>query len=1110
MSNDRIVLSYARTMVLPIAAIALLVGALALWAIPASSAAPACGGLAQEAEDGTLTGRMVTAGNDARRYVELPNGSGAAQPTDAVEFCVSVASSGTFKIDAMTRALTNADDSFFVSFDGQTPSIWDARVTRYWATDRVNSRNVADPAIFSLSAGDHTLRFAAREDGTQLDYFTLTQLSVAAVEPPPDPTCARDHEAENGQLRGAMENFGDAVGVADNQSRFRNFNAANASASYCIQIDEAGKYQVNAVVMATDNQTDSFFATVDSGEPALWDVGPVGLEPFTDAVSDRASRTNVVYDLQPGEHTFVLYERDDGTLIDRFSFVRVGDSDFVAPPTAIPATATAVVPTATAVPPTATAVPTATATATPRPTATATPRPTATATATPPPTATATVAATATPQPTVGNQVAPTSTPQVPTATPAPTVQSRPQWAMKPLFAPGIVEAEFYDRGGEDVAWHDQEPGNLGGEFRDEGVDLIKVDDPEGLAIAWIADGDWTEYTFEATETFAADIAIRVSSNSANPGSAVMILDGVHVATIDIDNTGGWGHWETVFARNIPMVEGERTIRVLAAEGGDFQLNWLRFERAKQNAPYVQVSIPDRIEAENYDILGHGFNDADQSNNGGEYRWGPVDIYASGDVDGSYSVGDNANGDWTAHTFTAPTAGTFDLHARLAGAASTWGTVRIELDDVLVKTISVPPKSSAVSWNTYKIDDVAISAGTHKLTIRPHDADVNWVDITAVDALPETPTPPTAASIDVFPADDLSALVNAAAPGTRFVLQPGIHRGDRAVPKDDQVFIGEPGAILDGNGIKASAFEGGGDRVEIRNLEIRNYQPGFYRGAISARNNPNYAEQGSDWIVADNNIHDNGMIGIHVGSGMQILNNEIHGNEQIGISGLGRDSSRLVDLVLDGNQIYNNSSRNPSFPYGIHEGGVKITYADNLIARNNNISNNAGIGLYCDIHCDGVLFEDNTVVDNVGRYTGSGGGIFVEWSKNAQVLNNIVSNRDATFQYEREFGIRIAESQNVLVEGNTITLGRGAAIEVRSWPSRPDSPSENVIIRNNESTSTATPTEIRAIDGITTFENNRYYMAPGSNGSFRFVQGIYNNWTQWQALGYDVDSPAPQ
>jgi len=1097
-------------MVVPIMAIILLVGGVALAVTRVSSAAPSCGGLVQQAEDGTLTGRMVAVTEAGRTWVELPNGSGQGQPTDSIEYCVDIPVSGTFKMKAVARTPTRADDSFFVAFDGQSPTIWDARITSTWDGDTVNARGLADPAIWNLSAGEHILRFGAREDGTQLDYFALTQLTSTAVAPPPEAACALSHEAELGQLRGAMTRFGDVIGVPDNQSRPRDFTAASGSASYCIRVPEAGKYRVDAVVTATDVQSDSFFATVNGSEPALWDLWPVGLEPFTDSVHSRADAADVLYDLQPGDHTFELFERDDGAMIDRFTFVRVGDSELPAatpvPPTPVPPTATAVPPTATAtaVPPTATATavpPTATATAVP-PTATAATAvpPTATATATPVP---------PTPQPTVGNQIPPTSTPQVPTAVPQPTVQTAAQWALRGLEAPGIIQAEFYDRGGEDVAWHDREPGNLGGAYRDEGVDLIDVGDSEGVVVAWIADGDWTEYTFEALETYTTDIAIRVASNSDDPGAVVIIIDGVFIAKIDVGNTGAWNQWENLFARNIPLVEGKHTMRVLAVEGGDFQLNWIRFDRGASNEAYADVSIPDRIEAENFDIRGNNFADADANNNGGEYRWGPVDIYNSGDVDGSYSVGDNANGDWTAHTFDAPTGGTFDLHARLAGAASTWGTVGIEIDGVLIDRISVPPKSGPTSWRTYKIDDVAISAGSHVMRIRPHDVDVNWVDVTAVDELPQTPELPTAASVDVYPSDDLSALVNAAAPGTRFILKPGVHLGDRALPKDDQVFIGEDGAILDGDNRAIPAFEGGGDRVEIRNLEIRNYQPGYYRGAISARNNPNYAEQGRDWIVAGNNIHDNGMVGINVGSGMQIRNNKIHGNEQIGISGLGRNASRLANLVIEGNEVYDNSSRTPNFPYSIHEGGVKITYADNLVARDNNIHDNAGVGLYCDIFCDGVVFEDNTIIDNIGRFTGSGGGIFVELSKNAEVRNNIVSNRDATYQYEREFGIRIGESQNVLVEGNEITLGRGAAIEIRSVEARADTPAADITIRNNEMTSTARSTEIRSVAGAQTFVNNRY--SSRTPGQFLFVEDrTYNSWNEWQALGNDVNSPAPQ
>ncbi len=51
----------------------------------------------------------------------------------------------------------------------------------------------------------------------------------------------------------------------------------------------------------------------------------------------------------------------------------------------------------------------------------------------------------------------------------------------------------------------------------------------------------------------------------------------------------------------------------------------------------------------------------------------------------------------------------------------------------------------------------------------------------------------------VAPEDDLAALVTNAAPGTRFVLLPGVHRIKQVTPKDGMTFDGMPGAVLNGS-----------------------------------------------------------------------------------------------------------------------------------------------------------------------------------------------------------------------------------------------------------------------------------------------------------------------
>ncbi len=50
-----------------------------------------------------------------------------------------------------------------------------------------------------------------------------------------------------------------------------------------------------------------------------------------------------------------------------------------------------------------------------------------------------------------------------------------------PIAVPGTFEAENFDLGGEGVAYHDNVPGNAGGQYRlNEDVDIIVSSDPLG------------------------------------------------------------------------------------------------------------------------------------------------------------------------------------------------------------------------------------------------------------------------------------------------------------------------------------------------------------------------------------------------------------------------------------------------------------------------------------------------------------------------------------------------------------------------------------------------------------------------------------------------------
>ena len=148
---------------------------------PAGEPAPPAGiQLWLEAESGARTAPMTVATDSAAsggQYIHVPNGQGdvtnPALPGGQATYTFSVPA-GTYAIWGRVLAATTADDSFSVSLDGSAFTIWDVQGSSSWVWDRVSGRGVADPLLFSLAAGTHTLVIKQREDGTRLDLLLIT------------------------------------------------------------------------------------------------------------------------------------------------------------------------------------------------------------------------------------------------------------------------------------------------------------------------------------------------------------------------------------------------------------------------------------------------------------------------------------------------------------------------------------------------------------------------------------------------------------------------------------------------------------------------------------------------------------------------------------------------------------------------------------------------------------------------------------------------------------------------------------------------------------------------------------------------------------------------
>ena len=126
---------------------------------------------------------------------------------------------------------------------------------------------------------------------------------------------------------------------------------------------------------------------------------------------------------------------------------------------------------------------------------------------------------------------------------------------------------ENFNSGGEGVGYHDADPLNNGGAYRNsEGVDIqIGGIDAGGYNIGWTVIGEWLEYTFNVPvsglynfEVFGASPVNDISFYFDYPSGSSAIAT--------IPNTGGLTTWSSANI-NIPLTAGKQTIRFNFASG---------------------------------------------------------------------------------------------------------------------------------------------------------------------------------------------------------------------------------------------------------------------------------------------------------------------------------------------------------------------------------------------------------------------------------------------------------------------------------------------------------------------------------------------------------------
>ncbi|NLE75788.1 MAG: DUF11 domain-containing protein, partial [Chloroflexi bacterium] len=170
---------------------------------------------------------------------------------------------------------------------------------------------------------------------------TATPKATATASPTPTPTatppitCA-DFEAESGFMVVPMT-VGEHPGASGGQYVYSTVDYGGA-VTVTFSLEEAGHWMVEGRVWGPDYESDSFYASMDGGPDALWDI-PITTYWACHMVRDRLSSPDpLVYPLEAGEHQFTVRGREAGARLDAF---RLAPAASPTPTTTPTATATA-------------------------------------------------------------------------------------------------------------------------------------------------------------------------------------------------------------------------------------------------------------------------------------------------------------------------------------------------------------------------------------------------------------------------------------------------------------------------------------------------------------------------------------------------------------------------------------------------------------------------------------------------------------------------------------------------------------------------------------------------------------------------------------------------
>lgn len=186
---------------------------------------------------------------------------------------------------------------------------------------------------------------------------------------------------------------------------------------------------------------------------------------------------------------------------------------------------------------------------------------------------------------------------------------------------------------------------------------------------------------------------------------------------------------------NVELGTYDITVKVTDSVG-NIVSSWVSFN-VQGEGPYNKkmAEIPGKVEVENFDYGGQevGYNDADVSNQGGQYRTAEgVDIEECSDAGAGYNIGYTSAGEWLKYTVNVTQSGYYTLQARVA-ATSSGKSFHVEMDGTNISgSIKVPNSGGWQVWKTVNVAIPDITAGqkTMRIIMDTDGFNLNYINFT--------------------------------------------------------------------------------------------------------------------------------------------------------------------------------------------------------------------------------------------------------------------------------------------------------------------------------------------------------------------------------------------